>query len=108
MERAVQIVLARRKRIELFGPTMFREPAWDMLLALYLASENQRLTIGRLTEAAGIPTTTALRWIQYLVDQRLVVRESHPTDARSVFVELSGKGKARIDLYLYETLTIGR
>jgi DNA-binding MarR family transcriptional regulator len=106
--RARHIVLCRRKRIELFGASMFREAAWDMLLALYLASDGQRLTIGRLTNAAGAPTTTVLRWINYLVDHQLVVRESHPTDARAVFIELTDKGKSLIELYLYETLTIGQ
>jgi DNA-binding MarR family transcriptional regulator len=52
--------------------------------------------------------TTALRWIEYLVAQKLIVRESHPTDRRAVFVELSDKGRALIELYLYETLTIGQ
>jgi DNA-binding MarR family transcriptional regulator len=108
VRRARQIVLARRKRIKLFGRSMFREPAWEMLLALYLAATGPRLTIGRLTAAAGAPMTTALRWIEYLEGQKLVTRESHPTDRRAVFVELSEKGRALMELYLYETLTIAQ
>jgi len=106
LRRAIMIIRARRKRIELFGASMFREPAWDMLLALFVASEGRRLTIGRLTAVVGAPMTTALRWIQYLIDQGLVIRELHPTDARAVFVELSESGKSLIELYLYETLMI--
>src|SRR3546814_1843272 len=47
--------------------TLFRsDPAWDMLLDLYLAAErNTRpVSISSLCIASAVPATTALRWIK--------------------------------------------
>lgn len=106
LNRAKEIMLLRQKRAEFFGPGMFREHAWDMLMILYLAAVGRRLTIGQLVRMAGAPMTTALRWLDYLERQRWIVRESHPTDRRATFVSLSDRGSAMLDLYLYETLSL--
>jgi DNA-binding MarR family transcriptional regulator len=106
IERARQIYLARRRRHRIFGKSMFGEPAWDVLLVLYIAEHaGPRYTIGRLTQVAGLATTTSLRWLDYLEGQRLIARDSHPTDKRAVFVEITDKGLHEMDSYLSETLT---
>jgi DNA-binding MarR family transcriptional regulator len=106
IQRAKQIYLARRRRHRIFGKSMFGEPAWDVLLILYIAEQSgPRYTIGRLTQLAGLATTTALRWLDYLEGQRLIARESHPTDRRAVWVEITDKGLKEMDSYLSETLT---
>jgi hypothetical protein len=104
--RARAIVAARRRREALFGTTIFGEPAWEMLLLLYLGASESRRTLGRLGELAGISKSTALRWIDYLERQELVRREPHPTDKRAAFVELTGKGKEALDLYLSGTFVL--
>ena len=102
---AERIVAARRLRSEYFKKPMFGEPAWDMLLALYAGSaDGPRQSVGRLTRASGSPPTTALRWLDYLVKEELVVREPNPTDGRSDFVELTDKGRTAMERYLSETL----
>ena len=106
VERAKQIYLARRRRHRIFGKSMFGEPAWDMLLVLYIAEQlGPRYTIGRLTQVTDLATTTALRWLDYLEGQRLIARDSHPTDRRAVRVEITDKGLQEMDSYLSETLT---
>lgn len=104
--RAQQILALRRRRIERFGKAMFSEPAWDMLLILYASNSSERLTVNRLIRLSGASKATALRWIDYLVDQRLIVRTAHPTDARCVFVVLTEKGKGSLDAYLSDSVEV--
>lgn len=100
LARARAILAARRRRASIFKTTIFGEPAWDMLLLLYLNANQSRRTMGRLGELAGISKSTALRWIDYLDREGLVRRDPHPTDRRAMFVELTVKGKRALDLYL--------
>lgn len=98
----------RKRRTALFNKSMFGEPAWDMLLALYASSfDGPRHSVGRLGTLSGAPQTTALRWLDYLVMEKLVVRLPNPTDRRSDFVELSDKGRTTLEKYLSETLESG-
>jgi DNA-binding MarR family transcriptional regulator len=101
--RASEILRMRLSRAKHFNPSMFGEPAWDMLLALYV-HDDSRFTISRLGRLTGLAKTTVLRWLDYLVDQDLVWRESHPTDSRAVFVELTDTARHSLDTYFSETL----
>lgn len=94
----------RRRRVGVFGQSMFGEAAWDMLLALYILDESgQRQTVGGLMQFAGSPTSTAKRWLDYLAAHDLVRREPHPTDRRTDFVSLTDKAREKLDLYLSGT-----
>jgi DNA-binding MarR family transcriptional regulator len=105
---ASKMLYARRLRTRLFNPDMFGESAWDFLLALYMTDERgPRLTIGRLRELADVPSSSAARWLDSLESQQLVMRESHHTDARTFFVQLTDKGRELMEVYLSETLTAG-
>lgn len=106
LARARAILAARRGREAIFGKTIFGEPAWEMLLLLYIGESESRRTIGRLGDLAGISKSTTLRWIDYLDRRGLVRREPHPTDRRAVFVELTRKGRRAIDLYLSGTFPL--
>lgn len=99
---ARQILEARQRRTRLFGRAMFGEPAWEMLLLLYVAESGTRRTVTRLAQLSGASKGTALRWLDYLLHQNLVRREPHPTDRRAAFVELTDKGRAALDRYLAE------
>ena len=106
IQLAESIIEARRRRAEIFNPAMFGEPAWELLLTLFVMDrEGPRLTIGRLAQVAGIKLTTALRWLEYLEDQAFVRREQHPTDARTAFIELTDKARETLRLYLSGTRT---
>ena len=96
---------ARQRRNRIFHPGLFGEAAWDMLLILYSRSDtNPRMTIAGVSKAAGIPTTTTLRWLDTLEDQGLIVRQPHPHDARSSLVSLAAKGQGLLEAYFSETL----
>lgn len=71
-----------------------------MLLELYAAALTQRkLTISRLGERAGVPMTTALRWIKTLETQGLAERSYDRLDGRRVFLTLSEKGENAMSAY---------
>lgn len=107
LARARQIVAHRRRRLELFGKELFGEPAWEMLLLLYVGQTTQRYTVGQLAQASGAPKSTGTRWIDHLEEQGLVEKDEHPTDQRTAFVKLSKKGQDALALYLSGTLATG-
>lgn len=103
--KAREILASRERRFQHFSKAIFGEPAWEMLLMLYVMATGQRQTVTRLTELSGASRTTAMRWIEYLERDQLVSREPHPTDKRIGFVRLTDKGRRALEAYLRETLT---
>jgi DNA-binding MarR family transcriptional regulator len=106
IEIARAILEDRERRARIFNAGMFGEPAWELLLHLYVTDQDgPRMTIGRLIESSDCPQTTALRWLHYLQDQGLIEKREHPGDARTAFVTLTNKAREALDLYLSESLT---
>lgn len=94
----------RRRRTRFFGQSMFGEPGWDMLLALYLQhAAGPRQTLGRLLQLSGLPPSTGKRWLDVLSEEGLVMREAHPYDARTYFVRLTKKAHELLDAHFSET-----
>ena len=103
VSRARAALHGRRLRTRHFNRAMFAEPAWDILLLLYVADSSEgRQTIGQLAELVGTPLTTVLRWVGYLEKEDLLERQDHPTDRRIVFIRLTDKGRNSLDSYLAE------
>jgi len=96
------ILEARRRRDRLFEAGLFADPAWDMLLELYLAElvGKRRLSVGCLCQSAAVPATTALRWIRCLEEKGLAQRAPDPVDARRVFITLSDAGFEAMSLFM--------
>ena len=87
------IIRARTQRAKFLPPSLFAEPAWDILLELYSAEIAQRrMTVTQACEAAKVPATTALRWIRTLESSHLIRRHADPLDGRRSFVALTEKG----------------
>jgi DNA-binding MarR family transcriptional regulator len=88
----------RRRRSEYLHRAMLGEPAYDMLLGLYVAeADGQSPTAARLADLAGVAQSSALRWIEYLIAKELVVRERHPSHKRASILQLSDKGRAALE-----------
>lgn len=104
IEAACKERMRRRRRAKVLPKDMFGEPAWDILLQLYAEQQAGRLKIARLTSDLELPATTVLRWLSYLEDRQLVRREDHPTDHRSVIIELTAEAIQAIDTYFFEVL----
>ena len=96
-----RVIAAREERRNHFNSQLFADPAWDILLELFaLHCEQRRISVSKLCLAAGVPGTTALRWIEKLVSDDLATRKEDPYDARRVWVSLSDKGIAAMTAYL--------
>jgi DNA-binding MarR family transcriptional regulator len=105
LRKAREIFSGRRNRRKHFNRAMFDEPAWDIVLALYIAEFREaRLTISRIADWIEVPTSTAVRWIDYLEKQRLIERQPHPNDKRISFLRLLDRGRAAMDTYLSELI----
>ena len=95
---AKRIKEVRAVRAVVFAPELFGEPAWDLLLALYIAEGDQyRLKVTAACIESNVPETTALRWLSSLHEAGLIRYDSNPTDARSRYVALSTAGVAMMD-----------
>nr|WP_298927687.1 winged helix DNA-binding protein [uncultured Erythrobacter sp.] len=100
-ELARDLYVARRKRESIFGDgELFGEPAWDILLDLYVAYvERKKVSVSSACIGSAAPSTTGLRWLGILSEQELVTREHDPEDQRRVLVRLSEKGLKAMDTY---------
>lgn len=99
--RARSLLNSRRIRKQYFHRDIFGEPAWEILLALYVTEEaGARLTMSKLAERIEAPLTTVIRWVKALEEQSLVGRVEHPTDRRIIFIRLLETGRKALDGYL--------
>lgn len=91
----------RRKRSAIFGnPDLFGEPAWDILLDLFIAQgEGKAVSVSSACIGSASPATTGLRWLGVLADEGLVVRENDPEDHRRVLVRLTRTGRAAMERF---------
>ena len=107
-EAARRVYASRRARAALFGSTeLFGEPAWDILLDLYIANaDNKPVSVSSACIGSAAPPTTGLRWLGVLADNGLVLREHDKDDQRRVLVRLTEQGVAAMDDYFAHALAI--
>jgi hypothetical protein len=91
LEKCQKIYSLRRNRDQIFGKMgMFCDPAWDILLDLFMGHlRGDRISVTSVGIAACAPITTALRWLSILEKDGLVSREHDPADRRRMFVSLT-------------------
>lgn len=98
-----KIIRQRQLRAEFFGPELFADPAWDILLDLSAArAEHARVSVTSLCIASGVPPTTALRWIAQMTEAGLLVRIEDESDRRRAFIDLSDKASEAMARYFHE------
>ena len=98
-----RIIQQRQTRAKFFDGELFADPAWDILLDLTAArAEHLRVSVSSLCIAAGVPPTTALRWITQMVEAGLLVRVEDETDRRRAFIALSDKASDAMARYFVE------
>ncbi len=95
-----QLIANRQARARFFDAELFGDPAWDMLLDLTAAhGEGARVSVTSLCIAAGVPATTALRWLTQMVESGIFLRVPDPADRRRAFIALSDKAMAAMAGY---------
>lgn len=79
---------------------LFADPAFNILLTLYVSrDEGQNVSTSGACTASGVPTTTALRWINALARRGMVHKRSLPTDRRFTYLELSDDTAAALERF---------
>ena len=107
-DMARRFFAARKARATFFRPGMFREYAWDMLLALYArASEAQSSHVVEITKLAGASHATGLSYLRMLEEAGLIERKASATDQRMVQVQLTGEGFKVMDSYFQYLVEAG-
>ena len=105
LELARRTYANRRRRNKMFDHSLFGEPAWDMLLDLFIAAkERKRVSVTSACIGSDVPATTALRWIAVLESHGLVNRESDPSDARRAYIHLTPTGYGKMIDYFSQEL----
>ena len=90
----------RRKRAKHFPQGLFGEPAWDMLLDLFVSCQNgTEISVTSACIAAYVPATTALRWLQNLELTGFVERFADAKDKRRYIVRLTEVGYSSMCSY---------
>lgn len=98
---AEQLLQRRQARFDFFPSELFHEPAWDMLLALYIAQTDKKvMNVKTLVAAASAPVTTSQRWIDHLHKLKLIDRVVDFEDRRRIEISLSSTGHDSIERYL--------
>ena len=95
------ILASRRLRPGFFRSIRLGDPNWDMILHLYVADrEGRSVDVSGLCLASGVPPTTALRYVELLVAQRLVAKVDDVNDGRRALVSTSAALRAEMDGWL--------
>ena len=97
-----QTLLNQRQSRKKFMPaSLFHEPAWEILLSLFIARErNRTLNVKHLVRLIDAPVTTSQRWIDQLAHMRFAKRIADPNDRRKLEISLSDEGHAMMTRYL--------
>jgi DNA-binding MarR family transcriptional regulator len=97
----------RIRRNAVFGTEHFGEPAWDVLLDLYVSrAEDRQVSVSSACIASNVPPTTALRWLVKLEAAKLIVRHSDERDQRRSFLTLSAEAISMMETYLRDVARV--
>lgn len=97
---ARRAVAARRQRNRHFDPVLFSNPAWDMLLNLFVAEADGRpMTVLDGCTVSAMPQSVTLRWLGYLKQEKMVVEFNEPRQSRQTLLRLSPQTRDTIAAY---------
>jgi DNA-binding MarR family transcriptional regulator len=101
VETAVRLLVDRQERECMFGSELFGDPAWAILLALYVAAEsNPAVSPCRILKQVGCPESSGMRWLKCLEERALVRIERSDSEKRIETVSLTDRALYLLDTYL--------
>lgn len=107
LEFAAALHAERGQRAWALESSLFGEPAWDLLLALYVAhGRGYSMKVTDACHESRVPPTTSLRWIEALGKLGYVVRSKHPLDGRVYIVRLTPEAVDRMSEHLGRSLDL--
>lgn len=105
---ARHILAGRKQRDRYFDPMLFSNPAWDILLNLFVAdSEGRPVTLLDSCLISTIPQGVALRWLGYLKQEEMVLERSDPENPGQTLIRLSEQTRRAITAYLGSLTSLG-
>lgn len=100
---ATSMRAAARRRTRHLSGEWFGEPAWEMLLELFIQfAGGARVSTKSLAIASGAPDTTALRIMDRLEAAALITRSPSQMDKRVTLVSLTREGVVAVGSLLME------
>ena len=94
---ATRLYALRRQRDQTLGVSLFSEPAWDILLDLFISHHaGRQLSVSAVCIGACAPPATALRYLAILQEAGLVIRTRDESDGRRSHIHLSATGRQRM------------
>jgi hypothetical protein len=102
-----RLVRAEYSRSRVIGGKILGDPAWNILLDLLLASlEGRRVAVSSACIVAGVATTTALRLVNRMVDDGVLVRIPDDNDGRRSFLGIEPTVEKALKCYLLDLATL--
>ena len=101
VDAAARALKAEQERAEFFGPDMFPNPGWAILLQIFVSgAKGDAVDTDALCAAAGVPETVALRHLAVLVSAKLVRRQPRRGSPETTCLTLTPAGeKALCDYF---------
>lgn len=100
---AGSIMSARRRLGGHFDASLFANPGLDILLFLFAEGlHGATVTTNACCAAAGVPRTTALRWIKLLQDRGLIDGSDDVSDRRVTMLALTPRARETVRAWLTE------
>lgn len=100
LQRALVTMEMRRLRHRFLNPAIFGEPAFDMLLALYVTNAAPAiLSLRILSPVIGVSESCAARWLKSLVNEGLALSTGSEGEPGAVCAALTDKGRLVLDEY---------
>lgn len=101
LSRTVRRYLKMRRERERLFPGLFGDPAWDMLLLLYVyRAANIPLQVSAIAGLANVAGTTSLRYLDLMIERQLITRSPDPHDRRRIWLVLTPKAETLLEEWL--------